>query len=99
MARVPRAALIDLYDTLVESDWHEWHREMAGLLGVDRAALHQAFDVTRPARSVGSYPDVEAEVRAIVKATGIEDPPIELVRDLAAREFTFMAGRVRLHED
>jgi putative hydrolase of the HAD superfamily len=95
----PRAVLLDLYDTLVESDWHLWHREMAELLGVDPVVLRQAFDVTRPARSVGDYPDVEAEMRAIVEATGIGDPPIELVRDLAAREFAFMSTRVRLHDD
>jgi len=95
----PRAVLIDLYDTLVESDWHEWHREMAKLLGVEPPVLRQAFDVTRPARSVGAYPDVEEEMRAIVEATGVEDPPPELVQDLAAREFAFMASRVRLHGD
>jgi putative hydrolase of the HAD superfamily len=95
----PAAALIDLYDTLVESDWHEWHREMSDRLGVDRAVLLHAYDITRPARSVGAYPDVEAEMRAIVEATGIDDPPGDLVRDLAAREFEFMATRVRLHDD
>jgi len=94
-----RAVLIDLYDTLVASDWHAWHREMAGLLGVDPAALRQAFDVTRPARSVGAYPDVEGDVRAIVEATGIDDPPIELVRDVATRGFVFMQDHVRLHDD
>lgn len=94
-----RAVLIDLYDTLVASDWHEWHREMAGLLGVDPAVLRQAFDVTRPARSVGAYPDVEGDVRAIVEATGIVDPPLELVRDVAARGFAFMQDHVRLHDD
>ncbi|HSL11978.1 MAG TPA: HAD-IA family hydrolase [Actinomycetota bacterium] len=99
MAAAPIAVLLDLYDTLVESDWHVWHREMAGLLGVDGPVLRQAFDVTRPARSVGAYPDVEAEMRVIVQATGIDDPPDELVRDLAAREFAFMASRVRLHDD
>ena len=95
----PRAVLLDLYDTLVASDWHEWHREMSELLGVDRAVLRHAFDVTRPARSVGTYPDVEAEMRAIVQATGIDDPPLELVRDLTSREHAFMETRVRLHED
>jgi putative hydrolase of the HAD superfamily len=94
-----RAVLLDLYDTLVASDWHEWHREMSELLGVDRRVLRHAFDVTRPARSVGAYPDVETEMRAIVQATGIDDPPLELVRDLASREHAFMETRVRLHED
>jgi putative hydrolase of the HAD superfamily len=99
VSRAPAAVLLDLYDTLVESDWHEWHHEMAELLGVERAVLRQAFDVTRPARSVGAYPDVEADMRVIVEATGVVDPPIELVRDLAAREFGFMTGHVRLHDD
>jgi putative hydrolase of the HAD superfamily len=94
-----RAVLLDLYDTLVASDWHEWHQEMSELLGVDRAVLRHAFDVTRPARSVGAYPDVEEEMRAIIQATGVDDPPLELVRDLASREHAFMETRVRLHED
>ena len=99
MPHTPIAVLIDLYDTLVESDWHEWHQEMADLLGIDRAVLRHAFDTTRPARSVGAYPDVEAEMRVIVEATGLDDPPLELIRDLAAREFDFMSSRVRLHGD
>ena len=99
MTDATRAVLIDLYDTLVESDWHEWHHEMAGVLGVDPAVLREAFDGTRPARSVGAYPDVEADMRAIVEGTGVEDPPDELIRDLASREFGFMSTRVRLHDD
>lgn len=94
-----RAVLFDLYDTLVESDWLAWHREMAEVLGVDPPVLREAFDLTRPARSVGAYPDVEAEMRVIVEATGIVGPPEELVRDLASREFEFMSTRVRLHPE
>jgi putative hydrolase of the HAD superfamily len=93
------AALIDLYDTLVESDWHEWHLEMAERLGVGSDVLRQAFDTTRPARSVGAYPDEEADMRIVIEATGIDDPPIELVRDLTSMEHSFMQTRVRLHED
>lgn len=102
LARVPAvfaAALIDLYDTLVESDWHAWHGEMAASLGVDPAVLRQAFDSTRPARSVGAYPDVETDMRVIIEATGIENPPVELVRDLTSREFTFMTSHVQLHDE
>jgi putative hydrolase of the HAD superfamily len=94
----PAAVLLDLYDTLVESEWTAWHGAMAERLGVDAGVLRSAFDVTRPARSVGAYPDVEAEMRAIVEATGIE-PPDDLVRELAAMEFGFMSTRVRLHDD
>jgi putative hydrolase of the HAD superfamily len=94
----PAAVLLDLYDTLVESEWTAWHGAMAERLGVDAGVLRSAFDVTRPARSVGAYPDVEAEMRAIVEATGLE-PPDDLVRELAAMEFEFMSTRVRLHDD
>lgn len=94
----PAAVLLDLYDTLVESDWTAWHGAMAERLGVDAGVLRSAFDVTRPARSVGAYPDVEAEMGAIVEATGVE-PPDDLVRELAAMEFEFMSTRVRLHDD
>lgn len=93
------AVLIDLYDTLVESDWHEWHVEMAARLGVGSDVLRQAFDTTRPARSVGAYPDEEADMRVVIEATGIVDPPIELVRDLTSLEHSFMQDGVRLHDD
>lgn len=95
----PAAVLIDLYDTLVESDWHEWHHGMAERLGVDARALRQAFDTTRPARSIGAYADEEADMRVVIEATGIEDPPGDLVRDLTVMEHAFMQNRVRLHDD
>ena len=95
----PAAVLLDLYDTLVESDWDVWHGELARRLGVAPDVLRRAFDDTRPARSVGAYPDVEAEMRVIIEATGVVDPPLEIVRELASLEFEFMATRVRLHDE
>jgi putative hydrolase of the HAD superfamily len=94
----PAAVLLDLYDTLVESDWDDWHRSLASRLGVEPRVLRDAFDVTRPARSVGRYPDVEAEMAVVIEATGVHPEP-DLVRDLASAEFEFMSTRVRLHDD
>jgi putative hydrolase of the HAD superfamily len=94
----PSAVLLDLYDTLVESDWDDWHRSLAARLGIEPQVLREAFDVTRPARSVGRYPDVEAEMGVVIEATGLHPEP-ELVRDLASAEYEFMSTRIRLHED
>src|SRR3712207_8599053 len=45
------------------------------------------------------FRSVEADMRVIVEATGIDEPPAELIRDVTSREFEFMASRVRLHDD
>jgi putative hydrolase of the HAD superfamily len=94
----PVALLLDLYDTLVRSDWEEMRDVMAARLGIDARALHDAFDATRPARSVGRYDDVEGDMASIIEATGLQADP-ELARDLASLEFEFMRDHVRLHDD
>jgi putative hydrolase of the HAD superfamily len=94
----PAAVLLDLYDTLVRSDWNEMRDLMAARLGVDARVLHDAFDSTRPARSVGRYGDVEGDMAAVVEATGLP-PERELVTDLASLEFEFLRDRVGLHDD
>jgi HAD superfamily hydrolase (TIGR01509 family) len=94
----PAAVLLDLYDTLVKSDWQEMRDLMAARLGLDPWVLHQAFDATRPARSIGRYDDVEGDVAAVIEATGLR-AEFDLVRDIASLEFEFMRDHVRLHDD
>ena len=89
----PPAVLLDLYDTLVDGDWHWWRAHLAGRLGVPEEIIGDAFRRTRPQRNTGGYPDQEAEMTAVVKAIGIE-PEVGLVRSLVADERKFSAERV-----
>jgi len=84
------AALIDLYDTLVWSDWPRWQRALAGKLGVDVSALLMAFDETRPARSIGAFADHDGDIAALLGALTIEPTPdlVGAVRALEERELT-----------
>ena len=95
----PAAVLFDLYDTIVGSDWASLRVRLGSLLGVDPGVVDRANEDTRPARMVGAYPDVESETRAVIEATGILDPPGELVRTVAAAEFAHMHDGVWMHED
>jgi HAD superfamily hydrolase (TIGR01509 family) len=93
-----RAALIDLYDTLVEGDWSTLRAALSHRLGVDDGILREAFTITRPARNEGRYADEEADMAAVVAAAGL-DPEPELVRELASLEFDFQRTGVRLHPE
>ena len=94
----PDAVLIDLYDTLVWSDWPRWQRALAGRLGVDGQALVRAFDETRPARSVGTFPDHDGDIAALLRALRIEPAP-DLVRDVRALEERELMSDIHLYED
>ena len=94
----PDAVLIDLYDTLVWSDWPRWQRALAGRLGVDGQALVRAFDETRPARSVGTFPDHDGDIAALLRAMRIEPTP-DLVRDVRALEERELMSDIHLYED
>ena len=91
------AVLLDLYDTLVWSDWFSWQGRVADHLGVTHDAIGQAFTRTRPARSVGATPDTEADLVAVLDAAGI-DPTPDVVADLLEMERE-MADSVRLYDD
>lgn len=94
----PAAVLLDLYDTLVQSDWRVWRDAMAAHLGVPPARIGEAFDVTRPARSVGAYADEAGDMIAILEAAGIE-PTDALVAELVAAEQEFFVDGIRLYPD
>jgi putative hydrolase of the HAD superfamily len=96
---MPAAVLLDLYDTIVRAEWPRWRREAATILGVDETILDRAFHDTRGPRNTGGYPDVESETRAIIEATGIDDPPMELVREFASAEFAFQRDHISLEPD
>jgi putative hydrolase of the HAD superfamily len=94
-----RAVLLDLYDTLVWSEWPTMRAELEDEFGLDEAELVRAFVKTRPARSVGAYGSAEGDLRAVLVEAGL-DPPPELVRELSRdRVQRFLAHSVHLWDD
>jgi len=91
------AVLLDLYDTLVWSDWHAWQDRLADRLGITLEAMGHAFSRTRPARSVGVYPDTEAEVAAVLEAADVAITS-ELLAEILTLEDE-MGASVRLYDD
>ena len=92
------AALIDLYDTLVWSDWPRWQRALAGRLGVDVSALLMAFGETRPARSIGAFADHDGDIAALLDALTIEPTP-DLIGDVRALEERELTNDIHLYAD
>ncbi|HEX7246861.1 MAG TPA: HAD-IA family hydrolase [Actinomycetota bacterium] len=91
------AVLLDLYDTLVWSDWYSWQGRLAERVGVPREVLGHAFSQTRPARSTGANADTEADLTAVLAAADVETTP-ELLGELMEMEAE-MAASVRLYDD
>jgi putative hydrolase of the HAD superfamily len=95
----PDAVLLDLYDTLVWSDWWGWQETLAGELGVTHEDVGRAFDLTRPARSTGAYTDADDDLASVIRAVGIEPDP-ELIARLRALEHAHIEeGGVTLYDD
>jgi putative hydrolase of the HAD superfamily len=94
-----QAVLFDLYDTFVWSRWGDLSDHVADRLGIDRVALHAAYDTTRPARGIGSYGSAEGDMAAVVSAAGV-DPNPALIEELTAYERAFLLGDgITLYED
>lgn len=94
-----RAVLLDLYDTLVWSDWPVMRAELEERLRVGEADLIRAFVATRPARSIGTFGSAEGDLRAVLAEAGL-DPDPELVRELTQeRVERFLLTGVHLWED
>lgn len=91
------AVLLDLYDTLVWSDWPTWQARFADLLDIPHDAMGQAFGRTRAARSVGANRDIEADLTAVIRAADV-DPADDLVTEVLQLEHE-LAGSVRLYDD
>lgn len=95
---MPHAFLIDLYDTLVDSDWDRWRAELSSGAGISIDALDRAFHETRAARNTGEYRNLHDSARAIVVAAGLPDDP-DIVRWWVEMDERFMEDGVTLHED
>ena len=94
------AVLLDLYDTIVWSQWFAMRDQFAARIGggLDGSRLQKAFESTRPARGVGAHPGVEGDIAAVLTAAGVQPEP-ELVRDLVELERAHLSTDVRLYDD
>ena len=83
------AVLLDLYDTIARTRWGQLSERITAELGVDKADLFRAYELTRAARGVGTYESVEGDMTAIVEAAGVDPDPALIARLLdMEREFT-----------
>jgi putative hydrolase of the HAD superfamily len=94
----PRVVLLDLYDTLVDGDWHGWRAQLSTLTGIDEDTLAMAYHLTREERNTGAYPSAEESMRRLLTAAGLEAPSEQLVRTVVDAEEAF-GGNVRLYDD
>ncbi len=70
-----KTLLVDLYDTLVWTDWRALGQRLTNRLQVDGAALLRAFEITHEPRGVGRFPGIRGDLAAIVAAArGSYDP-------------------------
>jgi putative hydrolase of the HAD superfamily len=90
-----RAVLLDLYDTLVWTDWARVRKALAGRLGLDGELIARAFTETRAARNVGAYGDAAGDWDAVLAWAGVESPP-EVAIDAASLEHELLRGAVHL---
>ncbi|MEX1265156.1 MAG: HAD-IA family hydrolase [Actinomycetota bacterium] len=91
------AVLLDLYDTLVWSNWLSWQGRLADRLAISHEALGHAFSETRPDRSIGTHPDPEGDLTAVLVTADIA-PTAELLAELVEMEAE-IAASVHLYDD
>jgi len=92
------AVLLDLYDTLVWSDWLTWQRRLAERLGLAPEVIADAYDATRPDRSLGAYNDAHADLASVLMAARVISSP-DLLVELGALEREVLIDTVRLYDD
>lgn len=92
------AALIDLFDTLVWSEWRDLRSGLAEALGVPEPTLIRAYETTYGPRQRGDFGSPEGDVAALVEACGLEPEPafVRRITDLIAAH---LEGRVHLYDD
>ena len=91
------AVLLDLYDTLVWSDWPQLRRMIEERAGLADHRLLDAFVRTRQQRSVGAFGSQEGNLVAVLDAAGLQDP--ELASELSGLTTTFLQTGVHLWDD
>ena len=90
--------LLDLYDTIVWSEWGKLRDLIAKRLNLPTARLVKAFETTRPARGVGTHADAQGDMVAVLDAAGVRPDPA-LVQELVDLERTELDHGVHLYDD
>jgi HAD superfamily hydrolase (TIGR01509 family) len=94
------AVLLDLYDTIVWSEWFRMRDAMAALIGNEMEAdrLQKAFELTRPARGVGTFDSVSGDMAAVLDAAGVARDDA-LIDSLVELERAHLENGVHLYDD
>ena len=100
MAEPYDAVLLDLYDTIVWSEWFQLRDAIAERIGDDMEAvrLQKAFEQTRPARGVGRFGSVEGDMAAVLEAAGVAHDAT-LCDELVELERAHLENGVHLYDD
>ncbi|MFM8998520.1 MAG: HAD family hydrolase [Actinomycetota bacterium] len=94
----PAVALLDLYDTLVWSEWSSLRLRMEERLGLPTHRLMDAFAATIRERGTGAYGSPEGDLRAVLEAAEVE-PDADLLVELLAMERDHLETGIHFHED
>ncbi len=92
------AALIDLFDTLVWSEWAVLRGRLSAAIGVQPATLSRAYEATYSARQTGGFESAEEDMAAVVGACGLEPEPA-FIRELTGIVTSHLGGHVHVYED
>lgn len=92
------AVLVDLYDTLVWTDWPVLRERIEERAALSGRALLDGFEKTRVARSIGTYGSIEGDLAQVLRAAGLERDD-ELAAELAETITTFLQTGVHLWDD
>jgi putative hydrolase of the HAD superfamily len=93
-----KALFVDLYDTIVRTEFAVAFEGLASRLGLDASALLRGFEVTRADRGRGRYGSVAGNLRAVAAACGITADD-DLLSDLAVEVVKGLQKTVRLYDD
>ena len=93
-----KAVLIDLYDTLVWTDWPILRERIEARAGLSGRELLDGFERTRVARSIGAYGNLEGDLAEVLMEAGLEQNDA-LVGELAETITTFLQTGVHLWDD
>ncbi len=92
------AALIDLFDTLVWSEWSHLRDRLASALEVEPSTLSHAYEVTYSGRQTGAFGSAEGDMTAVIQACGLEVDPAT-VRTLTEVVSAHLAESIHLYDD
>jgi HAD superfamily hydrolase (TIGR01509 family) len=93
-----KAVLVDLYDTLVWTDWRRFAARIGALLEVDVARLGGAFELTREGRGTGRYGSVRGDLAALINALELTADEAFLGR-LEREVVSFLETGIHVYDD